>query len=141
MVEAINYIENVEKHCQKCNFIFEGEHNLCKPCIEKELGYGLENCPEHGNEFIDYKCNLCCSIGLFVIENGSKILCQPCFNDHLEKKMKPKTTCTGGLHCKLGLSKHPKGPAKFALGCAICRSTKMEHIEQSSNDAFNVERR
>ena len=59
----------------------------------------------------------------------------------MEKKNKVETTCTGGLHCKLGLSKHPESPAKFALGCAICRSTKMEHIEQSNNDAFNVERR
>ena len=141
MVEAINPIDNGVKNCQRCQNVYQGEHTLCKPCIEKELGYGLENCAEHGNEFIDYKCNYCCSIGLFVIEGGRKILCQPCFNDQMEKKLKIKTQCAGGPRCPLGLSKHPKADKKFALGCAICRSTKMEIIEQTNNEGFNVEKR
>ena len=59
----------------------------------------------------------------------------------MEKKLKIKTQCTGGPNCKLGLAKHPKADKKFALGCAICRSTKMEMIEKTTNDSFNVERR
>ena len=54
-----------------------------------------------------------------------------------------KTQCTGGRDCPLEISKHPKGPAKFALGCSLCRSEKMEQIvrEPLGGGGFNVEKR
>ena len=103
-------------NCFKCNRVYcggkndyegairenmEAENFLCLTCAEEELGYGKEVCPKHGNEFTDFKCNYCCSIALFVIENGKRFFCQPCFNDHMEKKEKVKTQCTGGSDCAL----------------------------------------
>ena len=59
----------------------------------------------------------------------------------MEKKLKVKSQCTGGPKCALGLSKHPKADKKFALGCGICRSTKMEILErnENGNGGLNVE--
>jgi len=83
-------------NCNKCNRIFNGGKNdydgairenmdpsnfLCRPCAEIELGYGKEYCDLHGNEFADFKCQYCCSIALYVTDNGTKFFCQPCFND------------------------------------------------------------
>ena len=77
-------------NCNKCGKVFNGGKNdyqgamremmdprnfLCKQCSEIELGYGKENCEIHGNEFIDFKCSYCCSIGLYVLENGTKFFC------------------------------------------------------------------
>ena len=77
---------------------------LCRQCTEIELGYGKEMCDIHGNEFCDFKCSYCCSIALFVIDNGAKLYCQPCFNDMMEnndKKNTARTECTGGPDCPL----------------------------------------
>eukprot|EP00354_Favella_ehrenbergii_P007233 CAMPEP_0170460270 /NCGR_PEP_ID=MMETSP0123-20130129/6703_1 /TAXON_ID=182087 /ORGANISM="Favella ehrenbergii, Strain Fehren 1" /LENGTH=72 /DNA_ID=CAMNT_0010725177 /DNA_START=801 /DNA_END=1019 /DNA_ORIENTATION=+ len=66
---------------------------LCLLCAEEELGYGKEMCQTHGNEFTDFKCVHCCSIALFVIDNGKRFFCQPCFNDHMEHRERVKTDC------------------------------------------------
>ena len=54
-----------------------------------------------------------------------------------------KTECTGGRNCPLEISKHPKGPGKFALGCSLCRSEKLEEIvrEPLGGGGFNIEKR
>lgn len=70
---------------------------MCQKCAEIELGYGKEICEIHGNEFCDFKCNYCCSIALYVCDNGKRLTCQPCFNDVMEKRESVKTQCTGGL--------------------------------------------
>lgn len=85
---------------------------------------------------------MCCSIALFVFEGGTKFRCQPCFNDMMEKREKVQTSCGGGPNCSLGISYHPKAPTKYALGCSLCRSEKLEIIVKEAGSAgFNVEKR
>jgi len=144
-------------NCFKCNKVYNGgmndyegairenmdaENFLCLTCAEDELGYGKEMCPLHGNEFTDFKCNHCCSIALFVIDNGKRFFCQPCFNDHMEKKEKVKTDCEGGPDCPLQISHHPKAPARYPMGCSLCRSQKLEMlVKEAPSAGFNVEQR
>jgi len=53
-----------------------------------------------------------------------------------------KTRCTGGAYCGLGISNHPAAPAKFSLGCSLCRSEKMEIlVRDTGKGGFNVEKR
>ena len=120
------------------------ENFLCQICAEKALGYGKEICEFHGNEFTDYKCQMCCSIALFVFEEGKKFRCQPCFNDMMEDGSNDvvRTTCGGGKNCPLGISSHPAAPEKYPLGCALCRSSKLEFIVKETQAAgFNLEKR
>lgn len=121
---------------------FEPKNFLCPPCAEVELGYGSADCDVHGNEFIDHKCSFCCSIALFVTENGNRFHCQPCFNSMMEKKKVVSVKCTGGPTCNLKITRHAQAPAKFPLGCALCRSEKLEIIVREADVAgFNVETR
>jgi len=142
-------------NCHECQKIYNGGKNdydgalrenmedknfLCKLCSEKALGYGQEFCSLHGNEFTDFKCQYCCSIALFTADG--KFWCQPCFNDHMAKTGKVKTQCTGGKNCDLGITSHPAGPQKYALGCSLCRSEKLEVlVKESGNAGFNLENR
>lgn len=61
----------------------------------------------------------------------------------MEKKLvENKTKCTGGAYCGLGISNHPAAPAKFPLGCSLCRSEKMEIlVRDTGKGGFNVEQR
>lgn len=144
-------------NCNSCHRIYNGGKNdyngalrenmdaknfLCQPCSEVALGYGQEMCALHGNEFCDFKCQYCCSIALFVCDNGTKFYCQPCFNDMMAKKISVKTQCTGGKNCALGISRHPQATQKYPLGCSLCRSEKMEVlVRESGSGGFNVEKR
>lgn len=120
----------------------DAKNFLCQRCCEVELGYGQESCTIHGNEFIDNKCSFCCSIALFVTEGGKKFHCQPCFNNMMEKRPVPQSDCTGGQTCPLKISSHPRAPTKYALGCALCRSEKLEVLVREADVAgFNVEKR
>lgn len=74
----------------------------------KGLGWGQAECEEHGNEFIDWKCMYCCSVAVFFCVGGSHVFCTPCHNDAMASRLKPKTDCTGGENCPLGLPSHPK---------------------------------
>ena len=63
-------------------------------------------------------------------------------------RLNVKTTCKGGDSCPLKLPVHPeasKDPKKsrFALGCSLCRSEKLEIIADNADGATgaNVERR
>lgn len=60
----------------------------------------------------------------------------------MSQRLTVKTNCTGGKNCALGISSHPKGPTKFPLGCALCRSEKMEVlVKESGEGGFNIEKR
>ena len=57
----------------------------------------------------------------------------------MTKKIRDATTtkCSGGPNCPLGLAKHPKASrsaslGKFALGCSICRSEKIEEVKTTN---------
>lgn len=125
------------------------EQLLCRVCLVKELGLGKQMCDKHGNEFVDWKCMYCCSIALFICTGGTGNYCTPCHNDAMAGKLNPKTECTGGKDCPLGVPKHPKAgrdaKARFALGCSLCRSEKLELLAKNDknqdNGGMNLERR
>ena len=106
-------------------------------------------CKKHGNEFIDFKCMYCCSIGLFICVKGRYYFCQPCHNDAMNGgKHKPQTKCTGGEGCPLGIPYHPEAsddPNKscFAIGCSLCRSEKLALLgdRAGAGTGANVEQR
>ena len=120
---------------------------ICDPCAYDELGLGKEVCEEHGNEFVDWKCMYCCSVALFYCCGGTYKFCTPCHNDAMNGgKHKAQTDCTGGPNCPLGLKKHPNAhgaKASFPLGCSLCRSEKLEKIEQNekASNGVNLEQR
>ena len=76
---------------------------VCKDCVIKEMGYGNEFCKKHGNRYIDWKCQLCCSIAVWTC--GGKYFCTPCHNNYMAKKIRDEniTRCKGGQNCPLGL--------------------------------------
>ena len=124
------------------------EDLLCKRCMSRELDWGKTTCEKHGNEFIDWKCMYCCSITLFICGGGSGNYCTPCHNDAMAGRLAPKSECVGGDECPLKIPKHPKADrdpkkARFALGCSICRSDKLDMIadNQSGGTGANLERR
>lgn len=62
------------------------------------------------------------------------------------KQLVVKTDCQGGMNCGLGISRHPIGPNKFALGCSLCRSEKLggmnlANIAHANGGGFNLEKR
>ena len=63
----------------------------------------------------------------------------------MAKTLKVKSSCVnciGGKNCALGISRHPKAPTKYPLGCSLCRSMKMEVIvKESGTGGFNNEKR
>ena len=76
---------------------------ICKECVVEEMGYGKEICNKHGNRYIDWKCQLCCSIAVWTC--GGKYFCTPCHNNYMAKKIRDEdiTRCMGGKDCPLGL--------------------------------------
>jgi len=51
----------------------------------------------------------------------------------MEKNRTPKSNCTGGANCPLGIWQHPKAnfnvsQSKYALGCSLCRSDKLSEL-------------
>ena len=125
------------------------EDLLCKPCAWKALGLGQNMCVEHGNEFIDFKCMYCCSIGLFVCCKGRYYFCTPCHNDIMNGgKHKAKSKCTGGKDCPLGIPEHPQADddpkrSAFAIGCSLCRSNRLALVQErkDAQNGINLENR
>ena len=123
------------------------ESLLCKPCTLKDLGFGVNMCKKHGNAYIDWKCQFCCSLAQWTC--GSAYYCTPCHNDRMSGKLSKKrdfTVCVGGKDCPLSLEYHPQAShsrrkAVFPLGCSICRSERLEEIETTEKDGFNWENR
>ena len=63
-------------------------------------------------------------------------------------KLKPKTKCTGGDKCPLGIPHHPQASfdgekAAFAIGCGLCRSEKIAMLgdRAGAGTGANVEKR
>ena len=124
------------------------EDLLCKDCTTKELGFGESMCSKHGNEFVDWKCNSCCSVALFFCKGGKGNYCTPCHNDAMARRLNPTSKCLGGKTCPLRVPSHPiasKDAKKsmYPLGCSLCRSEKLSAIATNENASvgINVEKR
>lgn len=60
----------------------------------------------------------------------------------MEKRPQIASDCTGGRDCKLKITSHPRAPAKYPMGCSLCRSEKLEVLVREADVAgFNVETR
>ena len=112
----------------------------CKACVMKEMGIGEDFCKNHGNKYIDWKCQQCCSLAVWTC--GGSYFCSPCHNNYMTKTHIPfadVSKCKGGPACPLGIEKHPMASSnhrlsKFALGCSICRSENLDQITDASNN-------
>ena len=108
------------------------EDLTCKDCLLKEIGAGQTTCEKHGNVQIDWKCMYCCSTALFCCF-GTHYMCEPCHSSYNWGIM-PLKDCHG-VNCPLGIAhppphNDPKKGGVFPLGCGICRSEKLEKLQQ-----------
>lgn len=122
------------------------EDLLCQDCLLKEMGAGTTMCDKHGDAQIDWKCMFCCSTALFCCF-GTHYFCDDCHNTFMyNNEVVPLKDCHG-INCPLGIA-HPApcaDPRKggvFPLGCGICRSEKLELLQnrdvQQVVDADNL---
>ena len=99
---------------------------MCGKCAAVSIGAGIQNCPKHGTDFIEFKCKFCCSISQWFCW-GNTHFCEPCHKkqvdgDYVSRKAKSELPkCPGPATCPLKV-KHPENGEEYALGCAICRN-------------------
>ena len=108
------------------------EDLLCQDCLLKEIGAGTTHCEKHGKAQIDWKCMYCCSTALFCCF-GTHYMCEPC-HDEYNRTLNPPLKDCHGINCPLGIahpppSKNPREGGVFPLGCGICRSEKLEILQ------------
>lgn len=103
---------------------FNAAELICSNCCEVPI----ENCPKHGNDFVEFKCKYCCSIAQWFCW-GNTHFCEPCHKrqcngDYVSKYTKDKLPkCEGPGKCPIGGNHNGNGDEK-TLGCAICRNYK-----------------
>ena len=108
------------------------EDLLCQDCLLKEIGAGQTECPKHGTIQIDWKCMYCCSTALYCCF-GTHYMCFPCHEEYNRTLNPPLKDCHG-INCPLGIphpppNKNPREGGVFPLGCGICRSEKLEILQ------------
>ena len=59
---------------------------ICGGCAAEMVGAGVTKCDKHGTDFIDYKCDYCCSIALFFC-GGKDHYCDSCHNDAIARRL------------------------------------------------------
>ena len=101
--------------------------NICQACSPESRSL-VATCEKHGNKFIEYKCNFCCSVASWFCW-GRTHFCDTCHSkqragNYLSRKpISFFPVCKGPQSCPLGIS-HPKHGTKekVPLGCAACRN-------------------
>lgn len=99
---------------------------ICGGCSDVSRS---QNCPKHGNEFLSYKCQFCCSIAVFFCF-GKYHFCNTCHNNHgrligaQQSQMAkcpagPGSVQLAGSECPLRVNHAPTGET-FSLGCGVC---------------------
>ncbi|CAI2353362.1 unnamed protein product [Caenorhabditis sp. 36 PRJEB53466] len=119
-----------ESRCQAAldSSQFNPEELLCGGCSDTS---GVQVCPRHGVEYLEYKCRFCCSIAVYFCF-GTTHFCAPCHDDFQRLMSLPKNllpSCPVGPRstpmeeqaCPLKM-KHPPTGEEFAMGCGICRN-------------------
>ncbi|CAB3398193.1 unnamed protein product [Caenorhabditis bovis] len=130
--------------CHKCKKAYFGGESRCQAALDssqynpEELicgacsdTTGVQVCPRHGVEFLEYKCRFCCSIAVYFCF-GTTHFCAPCHDDFQRLMTLPKNLlppCPVGPRsmpldepsCPLKM-KHPPTGEEFAMGCGICRN-------------------
>lgn len=106
---------------QKNKKEFKPEELVCANCCD--IGVGNSNCPQHGAEFISYKCRFCCSVAVWFC-GGTTHYCDPCHSGGPHPGKPP--LCLGKDRCPLKVNHPPNGKQEFALGCGMCGNMKDE---------------
>eukprot|EP01105_Mastigella_eilhardi_P011025 TRINITY_DN253_c1_g1_i2.p1 TRINITY_DN253_c1_g1~~TRINITY_DN253_c1_g1_i2.p1 ORF type:complete len:811 (+),score=195.14 TRINITY_DN253_c1_g1_i2:140-2572(+) len=101
---------------------FNPEDLICGGCSG---GANATTCPKHGAEYIEFKCQFCCTVASWFCW-GTTHFCDQCHQQQLKGvylNRKPKTdypVCKGPKFCPLHVA-HPH-VEEFSLGCVICRN-------------------
>uniref|UniRef100_A0A8R1DYZ2 RCR-type E3 ubiquitin transferase n=1 Tax=Caenorhabditis japonica TaxID=281687 RepID=A0A8R1DYZ2_CAEJA len=120
-----------ESRCQAAldSSQYNPEELLCGGCSDTS---GVQVCPRHGVEYLEYKCRFCCSIAVYFCF-GTTHFCAPCHDDFQRLMSLPKIhlpSCPVGPRstpmeeqavCPLKMN-HPPTGEEFAMGCGICRN-------------------
>eukprot|EP00440_Ansanella_granifera_P073513 gb/GFBE01079771.1/.p1 GENE.gb/GFBE01079771.1/~~gb/GFBE01079771.1/.p1 ORF type:complete len:589 (+),score=103.64 gb/GFBE01079771.1/:1-1767(+) len=97
---------------------------VCRGCASK----GQLQCPEHGTEFLGWKCRYCCEREAHYFCFGTTHFCYVCHDlwqtgVEQRRKLQAGKACLGRDRCIFG-GQHPpscrNGRDEYALGCTIC---------------------
>jgi len=97
---------------------------VCRGCASK----GQLQCPEHGTEFLGWKCRYCCEREAHYFCFGTTHFCYVCHDlwqtgVEQRRKLQAGKPCLGKDRCIFG-GRHPPGSRngrdEYALGCTIC---------------------
>lgn len=97
---------------------------VCRGCASK----GQLQCPEHGTEFLGWKCRYCCEREAHYFCFGTTHFCHVCHDQwqtgvEQRRKLQAGKPCLGKDKCIFG-GRHPpgcrNGRDEYALGCTIC---------------------
>lgn len=97
---------------------------VCRGCSSK----GQLQCPEHGTEFLGWKCRYCCEREAHYFCFGTTHFCYTCHDMwqtgvEQRRKLQAGKACLGKDKCIFG-GRHPpgcrNGRDEYALGCTIC---------------------
>lgn len=97
---------------------------VCRGCASK----GQLQCPEHGTEFLGWKCRYCCEREAHYFCFGTTHFCYVCHDlwqtgVEQRRKLQAGKPCLGKERCIFG-GRHPpvcrNGRDEYALGCTIC---------------------
>eukprot|EP00899_Mesostigma_viride_P018033 jgi/Mesvir1/26230/Mv02406-RA.1 len=109
---------------------YDPQELLCGGC--SAVFSGLEcTQPGHGTEFMDFKCQFCCSVANYFCF-GTTHFCNKCHQERPDAHRERLPQCSGSKAavgnggapaCPLGIpvANHPVIGVKFCLGCALCR--------------------
>lgn len=97
---------------------------VCRGCASK----GQLQCPEHGTEFLGWKCHYCCEREAHYFCFGTTHFCHICHDlwqagVEQRRKLQAGKPCLGKDQCIFS-GRHPpasrNGRDEYALGCTIC---------------------
>lgn len=97
---------------------------VCRGCASK----GQLQCPEHGTDFLGWKCRYCCEREAHYFCFGTTHFCYVCHDlwqtgVEQRRKLQAGKPCLGKDKCIFG-GRHPpgcrNGRDEYALGCTIC---------------------
>mmetsp|Transcript_29894 Transcript_29894/g.82070 ORF Transcript_29894/g.82070 Transcript_29894/m.82070 type:complete len:555 (-) Transcript_29894:74-1738(-) len=97
---------------------------VCRGCASK----GQLQCPEHGTEFLGWKCRYCCEREAQYFCFGTTHFCNVCHDQwqmgvEQRWRLQAGKPCAGKDHCVFG-GRHPPGSRngrdEYALGCTLC---------------------
>jgi len=92
---------------------FNAEELICGSCCDFS---DKDTCPEHGTEFIEYKCRYCCNMAVWFCW-GTSHFCDECHKNAVElltAKPEELPPCTCGVS-------HPPNGEEYSFGCSYCK--------------------